>query len=114
MFARERAPQRDYARIVDVDVGDAQRSDRKSRILLLIRSRESDQRLVIRRSHELDWRFTFRSSPTDHFFRFRSLRSANNRNLRLHNPSFFGRDFSKRPAQPFFVIEIDRRNNRDI
>src|SRR5439155_5676075 len=110
----ERGKSSSNCRIVNFDFAGPDGRDRKSGILPLMRPRESARRLVIRRSHELDWRFTFGSPRTDHFFRFRSLRSANNRNLRLHNPSFFGRDFSKRPAQPLFVIEIDRRNDRDI
>ena len=45
--------------------------------------------------------------------KIRSLRRTNNGNTWLDNSSFFGGDFGKRFAQPFFVIEINWRDHRN-
>src|SRR5437016_6236493 len=100
--------------LVDINLGSAQRSNCKSGILLLMRPGESDRGFVIGRSCEFDWRFAFSSPRADYFFRSRSLRSRNYGDPRFDNPSFFSRDFSKRVSQPFFMIEIDLGNDRDI
>jgi hypothetical protein len=101
-------------RIVDIDIRCAQRGNRKSRILLLMRPSECDRSIVIRIGRKLQRRFGFGGTRTNFFFGFRSLGGRNNGNTRFDNASFFSRDFGNCFAQPFFVIEIDGRDHRNI
>ena len=101
-------------RIVDIDFHCAKRGNCKSRIFFLMRPGECDGGYIIRISYEFQRRLAFDGTRPNHFFGLWPLRGRNNRNTWFDNASFFSGDFGKCFAQPFFVIEVDWRDHRNI
>ena len=66
------------------------------------------------RVHLHEPRADITASLRDHRTRFRPLRGTHNPGARLDDSSFFARDFRNGVAEKTFVIEINRRNDRDL
>src|SRR6266404_2813137 len=69
---------------------------------------------VIRFIYELDRSLAFRGASPNYLFGYGRLRRRDDRNFLLDDPCFFARDFIERIAEPFLMIEINRRDDRDI
>src|SRR4029077_6851409 len=101
-------------RAVDSDLRCTKRGNRKSRILFLMRSSERNWGLSIRFGHDFQRRSAFGGTRSNFLFGLRSLRDRNNGNAWFDNSSFFNRDFRNCFTQPFFVIQIDWRDHRNL
>ena len=97
-----------------MDLRGVHRSDRQSRILFLVLSSQRTLRWVVTFIHELQWRTEFRGSRSNHFFRFGWLWSGNHRDSWLDNSRFLTGNLSERISKPFFMIKINRSNDRYI
>src|ERR1700676_2369320 len=75
---------------------------------------QGHRRLVVRFIYELDRSLAFRGTRPNYPFSYGRLRRRDHRNLSLDDPCFFARDFIEGIAEPFLMIEIDRRDDRDI
>ena len=75
---------------------------------------QGHRRLVIHFVYELDRSLAFRGARPNYFFGYRRLRRRDDRNCSFDDSCFFAGNFLERIAEPFLMIEIDRRDDRDI
>src|ERR1700745_1173640 len=75
---------------------------------------QRDSRFRPRVVNKLQGSIAFLSALLDNYFRFLILRCRDNRNAWLNDSRFFASNLSNGMSEPFFVIEIDRRNDRDV
>src|SRR5215471_14989255 len=85
-----------YRFLANLDLCGMNRCNCHGGILFLMITTQSNWRLVVRFSYELQWRFAFSGSRAYDFFGFWSLRSRDNWNSTLNDSRFFSRDLRKR------------------
>ena len=98
--------------VADVDLRGVNRSNRHGGILFLILTAQTNWRFDRKMQLQIAVARRTRRRVRESLFRHRvAAGRRDNGNSGLDDSRFFSRDFDKRLAQPFFMIEVDWRND---